>query len=184
MITLAKKLITAAEFAQMPEPGNDARQELVRGVIVAMPSPKPKHGLFCAKISRKIGNHVDDHRLGHVCTNDTGFVTTTDPDSVRGADISFWSFARFPELPDEYPELGPDLAVEVLSPGNRPGQIQDKIEEYFRCHVRMVWVVDTEQRTLMVYRNPNESIVLDENAMVSAEDVLPGFCCRVGDLFP
>src|SRR5262245_56853385 len=128
MATVAERLITAEEFARMPEPADGARQELVRGVIVAMPPPKPRHGLCCARISRKVGNHVDDLHLGHVCTNDTGFITEREPDTVRGADISFWSFARYAELPEEYPEIGPDLAIEVRSPGDRPGQIADKIE--------------------------------------------------------
>jgi Uma2 family endonuclease len=184
MATIAERLVTAGEFAEMPEPIDGSRQELVRGVIITMPPPKPRHGLCCAKITRKIGNHADEHKLGHVCTNDTGFITARDPDSVRGADVAFWSFARYAEMPDDYPDIGPDLAVEVLSPGNRPGQIQDKIEEFFRRRVRMVWVVDVGERTFTVYRTPNDSTVLDENAMESGEDVLVDFQCRVGDLFP
>ena len=184
MVIIAEKLITAEEFGQMPQPSDGSRQELVRGAIVTMPPPKPRHGLYCAKISRKIGNHVEDHHLGHVCTNDTGFVTGRDPDTVRGADISFWSFARYAELPQDYPEIGPDLAIEVLSPGNRPGEMMDRIVEFFRRQARIVWVVDTLERILTVYRSPDESAVLDENAILSGDEVLPGFRCRVGDLFP
>ncbi len=184
MPTIADKLLSAEEFALMPDPLDGSEQELVRGVVIAMPPPKPKHGMWCAKISRKVGNFVDDKKLGNVCTNDAGFITGRGPDTVRGADITFWSFERFPTLPESYPDIGPDLAIAVLSPGNRLSQILDKIREYFACKVRMVWVVDTEDRTLTVYRNPDEGRLLHENAILSGDDVLPGFQCRVGDLFP
>ncbi len=179
-----QKLITAEEFSQMPDPPDGSKQELVRGVIVTMPPAKPKHGAYCSKIDRKLGGFVEDNKRGHVVCNDAGFIVERGPDSVRGPDISFWSFERLPVLTNVYPEIGPDLAVEVLSPGNRISQILDKIAEYFAAKVRMVWVVDTEDRTITVYRKPDEGKVLHEKATITGEDVLPGFSCKVADLLP
>src|SRR5439155_18111948 len=98
------------------EPADGSRQELVRGVIITMPPPGMPHGICCSKIDRRLGGFIETHQLGLICCNDTGFVTERDPDSVRGADISFWSKERLPEMVTGYPEIPPDLAVEVVSP--------------------------------------------------------------------
>src|SRR3954463_6925505 len=101
MTTATTKLITAEEFGRMPDPPDGSQQELVRGVIVTMPPPKGRHGACCSKINRRLGNFADEHGLGTVFSNDTGCITERDPDTVRGPDVSFWSRARLPEIPEE-----------------------------------------------------------------------------------
>src|SRR5438445_9858687 len=98
MKTTAQKLITAEEFFTMPDPPDGSRQELVRGVIITMPPPGGLHGACCSRIDRVLGGFVDAHGLGTVCSNETGFISERDPDSVRGADISFWSNERLPTI--------------------------------------------------------------------------------------
>jgi Uma2 family endonuclease len=139
-------LISAEQFLRMPDPPNGAKQELVRGEVITMPGPGGLHGVTCARISRRIGNFVDDRQLGWVMGNDTGFLTHRDPDTVRGADVAYWSKQRLPEVPVGYLLIAPDLGVEVLSPSNTSKQIREKIEEYFACGVAMVWVVAPEDR--------------------------------------
>jgi Uma2 family endonuclease len=58
----AAPLITAEQFAQRPDPGSP--EELVRGRIIPLPPPKPRHGYVCNKTGRIFGNFVDDHRPG------------------------------------------------------------------------------------------------------------------------
>ena len=112
-------LLTAEEFAQRPDPGYP--EELVRGRIVPLPMPKPRHGEICNRVGRILGDCAEDRDLGRVLSNDTGVITERGPDTVRGADISFYSFARVPKgpLPDRYLDTPPDLVVEVLSPSDR-----------------------------------------------------------------
>jgi Uma2 family endonuclease len=185
MATVSAKLITAEEFARMPNPEDGSQQELVRGEILTMPPPKGLHGACCSKIDRRLGIYVDMHHSGRLFVNDTGFITERDPDTVRGLDIGYWTYERLPQIPiDEYIEVAPDLAVEVLSPGNRPGQIREKVREYFNRGVRMVWIVDPFDRTIMVYRSADEGRIFHENATISGEDVLPGFSCTVSELLP
>src|SRR5271165_889101 len=109
-------LLTAEQFAQRPDSGHP--EELVRGRVVPMPMPRPRHGEICKKVGRILGNWVEEEDLGRVLSNDTGVITERDPDTVRGADISFYSYARVPRgpLPDRYLDTPPDLVVEVLSP--------------------------------------------------------------------
>jgi Uma2 family endonuclease len=178
------KLLTAEEFFLVPEPGDGSQQELVRGEIITMPPPGGMHGVCCLKAGRRIGNFVDEHDGGTVTSNDTGFITERDPDSVRGPDISYWSKERLKEVPVGYIEVSPDMLVEVLSPSNTSKQIRIKMKEYFAKGVRLVWVIAPEDRTLTIYRTPDEGRVLHETATVTGEDVLPGFECRVSDFLP
>jgi Uma2 family endonuclease len=181
---MQKKLLTAEEFFLLPNPGNGLQQELVRGEVITMPPPGGMHGVSCLKAGRRIGNFVEDNNRGITVCNDTGFITERNPDSVRGPDVSYWSKERLPEVPVSYIEIAPDMLVEVLSPSNTSKQIRAKLAEYFARGVRLVWVIAPEDRTLTIYRTPDEGRVLHETALVTGEDVLPDFTCRVSDLLP
>src|SRR3954467_6898041 len=88
-------LLTAEDFAQRPDPGYP--EELVRGRIVPMPMPRPRHGQICSKAVWLLSDCAVGRDLGHVLSNDTGVITERGPDTVRGADVSFYSFARVPK---------------------------------------------------------------------------------------
>ena len=173
----ATKPITAAEFLEMPEPPDGSKQELVRGEIVMLPPPGFEHGNVQSNTNYVLKHYVRAHQLGWV-TVESGVVTEIGPDTVRGPDVAFWSKERLPldqPPPRGYPEVAPDLCVEVLSPSNRPAQVQAKVREYLTRGVRLVWVVDPEQRNVTIYRTADEGQVLDESATLTGEDVLPGF---------
>jgi Uma2 family endonuclease len=90
MATVAEKLLTAEEFARLPDPGYPT--ELVDGRIVEMPSPGSRHGQICNKIGRLLGNFAEEGDIGHVLNNDSGIITERGPDSVRGPDVAYYSF--------------------------------------------------------------------------------------------
>ncbi len=179
-----QKLITAEEFADLPEPTDGSTQELIRGVIVTMPPPGGRHGACCANVTALLHTHVKAQRLGTIFANDTGFVSERDPDTVRGPDVSFWTRDRLPEVPEGYIEMAPDLAVEVISPHDRVSRMQTKLRHYLARGVRMIWVIDPDDRSVSVYRALDKVIILTETDTLSGEDVLLGFSCRVADLFP
>jgi Uma2 family endonuclease len=184
MATVAQKLITAEEFLKMPEPADGSKQELVRGEIISMTAPGFRHGVRQLRAARLLDDYVTTKRIGRI-TVETGLVTERDPDTVRGPDVSYWSAERLPldQEPEGYPDVPADLCVEVLSPSNRPGQIREKLHEYFTRGVRMVWLIDPEDRAVRVYRSPQEARLFHEGATLDGEDVLPGFSCPVADLF-
>jgi Uma2 family endonuclease len=127
---------------------------------------------------------VEANKLGTVCCNDTGFITERDPDTVRGADVAFWTKEKLPELPKVYIEVLPDLAVEVVSPDDHFSRIQKKVLHYLTKGVRLLWVVDPEDRSITVYRPDKPLRILGESDTLSGEEILPGFTCRVADLLP
>jgi Uma2 family endonuclease len=110
-----ERLLTAEEFMNLPDPEDGSQQELVRGVVVTMPAPKPPHGYTCSQVSGRLWQFCEASRLGFFVGNDTGVITERGPDTVRGPDVAYWSFARQPTVPDGYFEVAPDLAVEMLS---------------------------------------------------------------------
>src|SRR4051812_27751143 len=114
----ATALMTAEEFGERPDPGYP--EELVRGRIVAMTVPGRRHGAVCLKAGRLVGNFVEDRDLGHVLCNDSGVITRRGPDTVRGADIAFYSYARLPRGPlaKGYGPEVPELIIEVRSPSD------------------------------------------------------------------
>lgn len=180
---MAKKLITAEEFSLLPDPLDGTRQELFRGAIMKFPLPGMLHGMTCSKVIRRFGDFIDRDGLGTL-TAIVGIITERDPDTVRGPDVGFWSHERLSLIPAGYIESAADLLVEVLSPSNTSKQIRAKLQEYFSMGVQMVWVVASEGRFVTVYRNPDEGRILHEKAIITGEDVLPGFRCKVVDLLP
>src|SRR5205809_7533279 len=117
------ELMTADEFFDWcHRPENEARQwELERGKVVEASRPSERHCAACANVTRLLGNYVWQRRKGYVCGNDTGVVWERGPDTVRGADIILYDrSAKFEEMNPKYSEEVPTLAVEVLSPTDRP----------------------------------------------------------------
>lgn len=184
MSTTSPRLLTADEFARLPEPPDGSKQELIRGEVIMTPPPGFEHGLVQVQIASLLNTYARTTRRGRV-TVESGVVTERDPDSVRGPDAAFWSAERIPldQRPTGYPSTVPDLCVEVLSPSQRRSKVREKVEEYFALGVRLVWVVDPEAHTVAVYRNADAGRLLHESATLDGEDVLPGYSCRVGDLF-
>ncbi len=148
-----------------------------------MPPPGALHSVTQMKTGRRLGNFIEAGP-GGTLTCESGFVTARAPDSVRGPDISYWAKGRLTEIPVGYVEISPDKLVEVLSPSNTTKKILEKLREYFAKGVRLVWVISREDCTLTIYRTPDEGRLLHETALVTGEDVLPGFECRVSDLLP
>lgn len=98
--------------------------------------------------------------------------------------MSFWSYQRLPADADldGYPEVSPDLMVEIRSPSDNRPKRRDKVKEYLFNGMKVVWVVAPEDWTVTVYRDPDEGRELGENATLTGDDVLPGFSCRVAEL--
>ena len=173
-------LLTAEEFARRPDPGYP--EELVKGRIISMPPPGARHGQVCNKVGRLLGNHAEDYELGHVLSNDAGTVTERGPDSVRGPDVSFYSFAKLPKgpLPDGYPAVPPDLVVEVFSPHDRWPKVLAKVAEYLNAGVATVCVLDPERRTLHLYEGEQPVRILGADDELTLPAPLGDFRVQVG----
>lgn len=185
-IDLATQRMTAAEFCEwVQQPENTNKWfELERGRVIELPSPMKIHGVVCLNIGFELKLHIRKTRLGYATGNDSGVILERDPDTVRGPDLAYYQDAKqFRELHPKYGEVPPLLAVEVLSPNDRADRMVQKLSDYLRNGVQMVWLVDPETHTVHVYQPNKTPVKLDVSATLTAESVLPGFSCPVANFF-
>jgi len=176
-------LLTAEEFARRPAPGYP--EELEHGGIVAMPPPGARHGFVCNKAGRILGNHAEDHDLGRVMNNDAGVITERTPDSVRGPDVAYYSYAKLPKgpIPEGYPDVPPDLVFEVLSPDDRWPKVLAKVAEYLNVGVAVVGVLDPARRTLYLFEGNEPVRLLGESDELTLPALLGDFRIMVSRFF-
>lgn len=174
---------TADQLLKMPEDG--FRYELVKGELRKMSPSGFEHGKVVARFTLALGQYVEANDLGVVVGAETGFILEHDPDTVLAPDVGFVRKDRLPAgpVPDTFWDGPPDFAVEVLSPGDRPGKVSEKIEAWLKTGVRALWAADCKQRTVKVYRPGAEPRTLNEQDFLDGEDVVPGFRHKVADIF-
>jgi Uma2 family endonuclease len=167
--------LTVEEFAALPE--SLGRIELVRGEVVEMPPTGFEHGLICGNVYRALWNFAVPQKLGRVTTNDSGVVTHRQPDSVRGPDVCYYSFERLPagQSPKGYPDVTPDLTVDVKSPTDRWRDILEKVSELLSSGVTIVCLIDPERRQAHLYRDDAPVQIVNADGVLEFPDVLPGF---------
>ncbi|MGI0150303.1 MAG: Uma2 family endonuclease [Thermoplasmata archaeon] len=175
--------LTAEEFYRLPDIGRP--QELIEGFVVSEPVSSRSHGAVAASIVRILGNYVHTNGLGSLTTCDSGFILARDPDTVRGADVAFisWNRDRAAKSAGPYFPGAPDLAIEVLSPGNSPGDVRSKVADYLAAGTRLVWCVDPAKRRVRVYRALLAPKILTAEDELDGEDVVPGFRVKISGLF-
>jgi Uma2 family endonuclease len=157
--------------------------ELMEGVLVEKVMGYLESYL-AIELGRLLGNFIAEHDLG-VLTGADGALRLMQG-LVRIPDLSFISWDRLPDrrLPDEaLPDLTPDLAVEVLSEGNTPGEMDRKLRDYFFAGTRLVWYIDLRRRTVRVYTGPDQCVELNERQTLDGGAVLPGFSLPLAQLF-
>jgi Uma2 family endonuclease len=183
MATTGEALLTAEEFAALPNDGE--RTELVRGRVVTLNLPAPRHGQIASKVDRIVGRFLDDNDLGHLVINDAAVVTERDPDSVRGGDVSFYSYSRVPRgpFPRGYIQAVPDAIFEVRSPTDRWSKILAKVAECLGAGVIVVCVLDDLTENIHIYRDGEAVRVLGPQDELTLPEVLPGFKAVVKRFF-
>ena len=179
------KLLTAEEF--MAADLGDGTFELVRGEVIQVPPTMPEHGLICMNLVVALRDLRQARQVTATqLSNDSAVVTERGPDTVRGADISYYRHEQWPrsEVGSTLPPVHPDLVVEVYSPGNRSGKILEKVAEYLDAGIPLVWIVYPKSRKVMMYRSVDEPPdVLKQDAVIENLPELPGFRCPVADFF-
>jgi Uma2 family endonuclease len=175
-------LLTAADVERLSLP--DKQVELVRGRLVVREPPGALHGAMAATLTHFLTAFVRERHLGTVFAQDTGFHIAHDPDTVRAPDVAFVSRDRLAQIPPRgYAPVAPDLAVEILSPGDRPAETLAKLADWLAAGSRLVWLVDPQRAEVQVYRKDGSLSVHELDGTLDGEDVLPGFTCSVRQLF-
>jgi Uma2 family endonuclease len=161
----------------------DKRTELVRGRLVVREPAGFRHGVVAAELTARLADFARMKALGVVVAAETGFKIFSNPDTVRAPDVGFIRAERVPHpLPRGYGNVAPDLAVEVLSPDYRAGEVLAKVSDWLSAGCRLVWVIDADRRMARVYRADGSESIISADSTLDGEDVLPGFTCRVEEV--
>lgn len=175
-------LMTAEELLRLALP--DKRTELIRGRLTVRDPGGARHGAVANRIAYRITAHVEAHDLGRVYAAETGFKIESTPDTVRAPDVAFIVKERLPNVePHGYPPWAPDLAVEVLAHADHPADTLEKVAQWLKAGVRLVWVVDSEKRIARAYRADGTESLLGSDGILDGEDVLPEFTLSLSRLF-
>lgn len=174
--------MTAEQLLTLDLPNTST--ELVRGRLIVREPPSTYHGRLQSTLNVLVGSHVLKHQLGAVFGQDTGFRIASDPDTVRAPDLAFVTRDRVALItPRGYAALAPDLVVEIISTGDRPGEVLAKVAEWLEAGVRLVWVIDPDRRVASVYRSDGSVTAVAPDGNLDGEGVLPGFLCALSEVF-
>lgn len=177
------QLMTADELLKLPR--GRQRYELIRGELKTMSPAGSEHGVVMMRLAWRLAQHVEAGQLGETFGAETGFRIESNPDTVLAPDLAFVSRERIPPegVPKGYWPGAPDLAVEVISPGDTFTEVADKVAAWLDAGARAVWVANPKRRTITVHRSLTEAVTLSAGDEPDGQDVITGFRCRISDIF-
>ncbi|MDX1965525.1 MAG: Uma2 family endonuclease [Planctomycetaceae bacterium] len=184
-MALTSKLMTADELFVLPDHG--MRHELVRGELRTMAPAGHNHGDIGSELLLRLRSHAKANGLGKVVGPDTGYLLSRDPDNVRAPDVSFVRLSRLPPLPvNTFFPGAPDRAVEILSPSDTVEELEEleeKLADYFAAGTLTVWIVKPRTKSIDILGPAGLIQSLKSEDTLTAPDLLPGFMCKVAEIF-
>jgi Uma2 family endonuclease len=182
-MTLTGKQMTVEELWRLPDDG--MRHELIDGELKTMAPNGREHGRVAMRFGARLNGFVEQHELGEVWAAETGFVLARAPDVVRAPDVAFVRRERLGAGGAEtgYFPGAPDLAVEVVSPNDRAGDIEAKVATWLEHGTRLVIVVYPRTRSARVHRPGELPRELSEADSIEGGDVVPGWVLPLRELF-
>ena len=161
---------------------SDKEYEIVAGQPEEKTMEGARHSGVGVRLIMRLASHVEMHQLGGVYGPDATFQIG---ENQRIPDVAFVAATRLPVEgePEGIWPMPPDLAVEIISPYDLYEKVISKVEEYLARGVRQVWLISSEHRTITIYSSPTHTTILTEADDLASEELLPGFRCRIADLF-
>ena len=162
------------------------QHELIQGVLYRMPPTGDEHGYVTGNFFGWLFQHVKTNQLGELFAAETGYVVHTNPDSVIAPDCSFISKNRWStdQLTGKYLRTAPDLVAEIVSPNDRPREVQEKVERWLQFGVRAVVVIDPKSQTVTVHQSLDQKTIYGLDNTIDLNFVVPGFSLPMRHLFP
>jgi len=165
---------------------NDGRlMELVRGEL-----QEKKVGFLAlwiaTRIARLIGNYVDVKEIGWITTELPVDCFPWLGRHARRPDVVYFSNDRIPtdQPTEDRLTAVPNLVVEVISRHDNALELDEKIDEYRRAGVDVIWVVNPQNQTVRVYDHKGGVQILSAGQTIIGSDVIPGFVEQVRNFFP
>ncbi len=162
------------------------QHELVQGVLYRMPPTGFDHGRIESLFSAFLTIHVTTNQLGQVASGDPGFIIARNPDTVIAPDVAYISHERLKSAisTDRFLTIAPDLVAEIVSPNDRPREVQEKVERWLQFGVQAVVVIDPKSQTLTVHQSLDQKRIYGLDNTIDLNFVVPGFSLPMRQLFP
>lgn len=175
-----RKPWTADELCRLPE---GWRYEIDEGELVIMSPSGPRHADLVAGVIVLLRSFVRENRLGNVYGGELGVYLTDDPETLRGVDVAFYENERLAQVKDEvgFTHIPPDIAIEIHD--STELGLRRKVAQYLTAGVRSVWVIDPDKKTLTKHSPAGDVMVVSGLDDLVKDDVLPGFSCRLKEIF-
>lgn len=182
MSTTATALLTAEDFWLLPDHGG--HRSLVRGEVIETMPTSVEHAFVASAFVEYLRHWAREMGTGKV-GQEAGFILARDPDVVRAPDIFFIRKDRLPpnKFPQAFWDQAPDLVVEVVSPSESAEDVREKVRDYLAAGTSLVWVAYARTREVVAHTPDGLARTYREGDLLTAPDVLPGFSCKVSDLF-
>jgi len=184
----APNVMTSEEL--LTHNAGDKRTELVRGRLMVREPASYRHGVVAGRVLLRIGAWLEQDRvargasepLGDVLAAETGFTLSRKPDTVRAPDVAYVRAERRPTRLRGFPELAPDLAVEVRSPDDSAGEVLAKVSDWLTAGTQLVWVIDPARRSAQQFAADGTVRLVSQHEELSAAPVLDGLRLSLADL--
>ena len=162
------------------------QHELIQGVLYRMPPTGDEHGYVTGNFFGWLFQHVKTNQLGELFAAETGYVVQTNPDSVIAPDCSYIAKDRWStsQITGKYLRTAPDLVAEIVSPNDRPREVQEKVERWLQFGVRAVVVIDPKSQTVTVHQSLDQKTIYEFDNTIDLNFVVPGFSLPMRHLFP
>lgn len=176
-----ESITTAEDLLHAQDVG---RCELVLGELVMMSPAGSRHGAVAMRIGEHMSRYVKHHALGMVFAAETGFIIHRNPDTVRAPDVSFVRTERLADgIPIGFFPGAPDLAVEVVSPDDRPAELAAKVAGWLAAGSAAVWVVDPGRRSVAAHHRDGGVELFGAGDVLSGGSALSGFSLPLSLVF-
>lgn len=187
MLNISEKLYSVEDLWELISQSEDYKfAELINGELVVAGGSGGQSTVIGGFMLRKIGNFVDDHKLGYVTGADGHYVFSVENNVAVIPDVAFVSKDNMPQpVPAKFLHIIPNLVIEVISPTDRANDIRKKIEIYLDYGTELIWIIYPQSKRIDVYRQSDkthtETLSIDDK--LSGETVLSGFELSVKDIF-
>lgn len=164
----------------------DARLETnSQGQLIIMPPTGSETGDRNLELAFQIKLWNKQSKLGKVFDSSTGFKLSNS--AVRSPDVSWVKIERWNSLTKEekrkFAPLDPDFVLELMSPTDELEQVQNKMEEYIDCGVKLGWLINPDALQVEIYRQDRNKEVLDKPLTLSGEEILPELLVNLSEIF-